>query len=168
LRWRSRSPEATRQAARALAAALPAEGLVVALCGPLGAGKTLFAKGLAEGLGIDPAAVASPTFTIAHEHVAPDGRRLAHVDLFRIESQSELEAAGFLDWLEPGCVVVVEWSDRLPEALPAERIEVRLERPDPEGAPTERVLSAVASGPAARAALARWSAALAATGGGSR
>ena len=113
------SPEATRAAAGALARAVGPEGLLIALIGPLGAGKTVFAKGLAEGLGIDPAVVASPTFVIASEYPVPDGRRLAHIDLYRVESAAELEAAGFLDWLEPGVLVAVEWADRLPEALPA-------------------------------------------------
>jgi tRNA threonylcarbamoyladenosine biosynthesis protein TsaE len=138
-----------------------AGGLVVALVGPLGAGKTVFVKGLAEGLGIDPAAVASPTFAIASEYAAPAGRRLAHVDLYRVESTGELEATGFLDLLEPGAVVAVEWADRLPGALPADRLEVRLGRPDAAGAPSRRMIEAEASGPVAEAALARWSEALA-------
>jgi tRNA threonylcarbamoyladenosine biosynthesis protein TsaE len=161
LRLPSPSPEATRAAAGALARALDAGGLVVALMGPLGAGKTVFVKGLAEGLGIDPAAVASPTFAIASEYAAPGGRRLAHVDLYRVESTGELEATGFLDLLEPGAVVAVEWADRLPGALPADRLEVRLGRPDAARAPSRRVIEAEASGPVAEAALARWSEALA-------
>ncbi len=154
------SPEATRAAARALARAVGPEGLLVALIGPLGAGKTVFAKGLAEGLGLDPAVVASPTFVIASEYTAPDGRRLAHIDLYRVESAAELETAGFLDWLEPGVLVAVEWADRLPEALPADRLELRLSRPDAETSAESRTLHAKALGAQAEAALARWSASL--------
>ncbi len=154
------SPEATRAAARALARAVGPEGLLIALIGPLGAGKTVFAKGLAEGLGLDPAVVASPTFVIASEYTAPDGRRLAHIDLYRVESAAELEAAGFLDWLEPGALVVVEWADRLPEALPADRLELRLSRPDAEASAESRTLHAKALGAQAEAVLARWSASL--------
>ena len=156
LRFPSRSPEETRAAARTLAAAVDPRGLVVALIGPLGAGKTVFVKGLAEGLGVDPASVASPTFVIASEYAAPSGRRLAHVDLYRVNSAGELEAAGFLDLLEPGAVVAVEWADRIPEALPPDRIELRIERDGAEGEPTRRVLNAVAFGDVAGAALARW------------
>ena len=123
----SRGPESTRVAARALADCIPESGLILALMGPLGAGKTVFVKGLAEGLGVDPARVTSPTFVIANEYPAP-GRLLAHVDLYRIESAQELEATGFLDYLEPGAVVAVEWADRFPDALPADRLELRLLR----------------------------------------
>ncbi len=154
------SPEATRAAARALARAVGPEGLLIALIGPLGAGKTVFAKGLAEGLGLDPTVVASPTFVIASEYTAPDGRCLAHIDLYRVESVAELETAGFLDWLEPGVLVVVEWADRLPEALPADRLELRLSRPDAETSAESRTLHAKALGAQAEAALARWSASL--------
>jgi len=156
LRFVSRSPEQTRAAGRALGAALGGGGLAVALRGPLGAGKTLFVKGLAEGLGIDPRAVASPTFTIASEYRAPDGRRLAHVDLYRVESEGELEAAGFLDLLEPGTVLAVEWADRFPAALPADRLEVAIERAPGAGAPERRVLHAKACGEVSRAVCARW------------
>jgi tRNA threonylcarbamoyladenosine biosynthesis protein TsaE len=159
------SPEATRAAAGALARSLGPEGLVVALVGPLGAGKTVFAKGLAEGLGLDPAVVASPTFVIASEYTAPDGRRLAHVDLYRVESATELEEAGFLDWLEPGVLLVVEWADRLPDALPADRLELRLSRPGAQVSADSRTLQAKALGAKAAAALARWSASLEAAPG---
>lgn len=171
MRFRSPSPEATHAAARALAGSAGAEGLVVALCGPLGAGKTAFVKGLAEGLGIDPAGVASPTFVIASEYDTTAGavRRLAHVDLYRVESAGELDAAAFQDLLEPGALVAVEWADRLPEALPPERLEIRIRWADPEPEPEtraggDRELSVEARGSAAEAALARWREALAAGG----
>ncbi len=163
MQFASPSPEATRAAARGLASALDERGLIVALIGPLGAGKTVFAQGLAEGLGVDPAQVASPSFVIASEYPLAGGRRLAHVDLYRVGSRDELDATGFLDLLEPGAVVAVEWADRVPDALPAERLEVRIERPDPRGASTQRVVNAVAWGSVAEAALARWRKALAAS-----
>jgi tRNA threonylcarbamoyladenosine biosynthesis protein TsaE len=139
-----------------------AEGLLVALVGPLGAGKTVFVKGLAEGLGVDPRLVASPTFVIAHEYPAgrAGGRPLAHVDLYRVASEAELESAGFLDLLHAGAVLAVEWADRLPEALPADRLEVRIERGDRDASPTHRRISTVALGPVSAGALARWREAL--------
>jgi tRNA threonylcarbamoyladenosine biosynthesis protein TsaE len=155
---RSPSPEATFAAGRALGVCLERSGAVIGLEGPLGAGKTLFVKGLAAGLGLEPAAVASPTFVIAHEHPLPDGRVLVHVDLYRVESEPELENAGLLDWLRPGRVVVVEWSDRLSRALPAERLTLRFER-DPER-DSHRRLNAIASGAGAQELVARWGAAL--------
>jgi tRNA threonylcarbamoyladenosine biosynthesis protein TsaE len=160
LRFVSRSPEATRRAGRQLAASARRCDLLLALVGPLGAGKTAFVKGLAEGLGLDPAALASPTFVIASEYALPGGGRLAHVDLYRVQSAGELEAAGFLDLLAPGTLVAVEWADRLPDALPADRLELRIERPAAATEPERRVLHARASGEASRAVLARWRAAL--------
>lgn len=159
MRLRSPSPERTREAARRLAAAIGPRGGTLALVGPLGAGKTLFVKGLAEGLGLDPGSVTSPTFVIAHEYEpAAAGVRLIHVDLYRLETRDELEAVGFGDWLAPGNLVAIEWSDRFPEALPEDRLEVRLQ-PQP-GEPGSREIRALAYGPEARGALRRWRAAL--------
>ena len=157
---RSPSPEATQAAGRLLGEVLRDErdAGVVALVGELGAGKTVFAKGFAAGLGIDPRALASPTFVLVHEHAAPDGRRLAHVDCYRLRSAAELEAAGFLDLLAPGVVAVVEWGDRFPDALPADHLRIELARVS--GRDSQRRLSAVASGPSAAAWLERWQLAL--------
>lgn len=149
--WHSRSPDETRSLARGLAAAVAREGAVVSLVGPLGAGKTEFAKGVAEGFGLDAAAVASPSFTIASELPIAAGR-LVHADWFRVGSLAELEAAGLDDWLAPGTMLVVEWGDRFPEALGGDALDVRLE----ETAPGERRVTASARGPRAEGVLARW------------
>jgi tRNA threonylcarbamoyladenosine biosynthesis protein TsaE len=125
---------------------------VIALIGPLGAGKTAFVQGLAEGLGLDSRRVSSPTFVIASEYPLPDGRRLAHVDLYRVEHEGELEAAGYLDLLTADAVLAIEWADRLPSALPADRLEVRLTR---TGA-SDRELHARATGPASTRLLEAW------------
>lgn len=99
-------------------------GDVVALTGDLGAGKTSFVQGLARGLGVR-GRVASPSFTIVNEH---EGRLpLFHVDFYRLESARELDHIGFEDYFARGGVVVVEWADRFPEALPAERLDIRVE-----------------------------------------
>lgn len=109
-------------------------GDTVALVGELGAGKTSFVQGVAIGLGVTDM-VSSPTFTIVKEHV--DGPvPLFHVDFYRLEHAAELAAIGFDDYFERGGVVVVEWADRFPGALPAARIDVRLEIVD---ADTRRV-----------------------------
>lgn len=158
LRFRSQGIEGTRQAGRALGAAAADRGLVLALVGALGAGKTVFVKGLAEGLGIDPAQVASPTFAIVNEYPGEcsggPGTRLAHVDLYRLERSEELAEVGFLDLLEPDAVVAVEWGDRFPEALPADRLVLELVRPD--GEPESRLCEASALGDAAAAVLVDW------------
>lgn len=164
--FRSPGAETTLSTAAALASVVGAEGLVVALVGPLGAGKTVFAKGLARGIGIDPGEVASPTFTIASQYRAPGGRRFAHVDLYRLTSADELDAAGFLDLLVPGAIVAVEWADRFLEALPRDHLRVEIRRGGERagsggaaGSPSgevPRVLDALAFGPIAKASLTRW------------
>lgn len=159
MRLRSPSPEATRAAARGLAEAVGARGLVVALIGELGVGKTLFAKGLAEGLGIDPRGVASPTFVIASEYPRPQGGLFAHVDVYRLRNLLELEGAGFRDLLAPGVVLAVEWGDRVSQALPGDRMEVRIAR-DPADA-SAREIEVTALGPNAASCEAQWRARLA-------
>lgn len=160
LRFRSPSPERTAAAARLLASLLDDRGLVVSLVGDLGVGKTVFVKGFAEGLGIDPASVVSPTFVICSEYPTRTGRGLAHVDLYRVERIGELEATGFVDLLEPGAVVAVEWGDRFREALPSDHLEIEILRPDPVADPARRDLHALSCGPVSSAALARWTDAL--------
>jgi tRNA threonylcarbamoyladenosine biosynthesis protein TsaE len=132
LRFRSSERAQTRAIAHRLARAIERVeetrrvGFVVALEGPLGAGKTEWVKGLAEGFGIEPDLVASPTFVIANEYDAR--RRLVHADLYRLEHDGELDAAGLGDWLAPGQVVAVEWADRFPGAMPEDRVVVRIAR----------------------------------------
>jgi len=129
------------------------------LSGPLGAGKTLFAKGLAQGLGVAAADVVSPTFAICSEYDLADGRRIAHFDAYRLESAADLESAGFLDLLDAGTIVLIEWGERFRDALPADRLEIEFSRPGE--IPTQRRLAALAYGPAAHQALVQWRAALA-------
>jgi tRNA threonylcarbamoyladenosine biosynthesis protein TsaE len=96
-------------------------GRAVLLEGPLGAGKTAFARGLAEGLGCDPDDVSSPTFTIMQEY---RGRTpLLHVDLYRL-TPAEVDDLG-LDEMLVGHVVAVEWPDRWRDA-PADAIRVTI------------------------------------------
>jgi tRNA threonylcarbamoyladenosine biosynthesis protein TsaE len=111
------TPEDTWAWGHALGASLAA-GAVVALCGPLGAGKTQAAKGIVAGLG-SQAAVTSPTFTLVHEY--RDGRLpVFHFDFYRHERPEAVLAAGWDDILDEPGVVVVEWADRFPGLLPAQ------------------------------------------------
>ena len=88
-------------------------GLVIALSGDLGAGKTQLVKGIARGLGI-AARIHSPTFTLVN--VMAGGRlTLFHLDLYRLEKPGEIYAAGLEDYLQPDGVAVIEWAERLPE-----------------------------------------------------
>ena len=129
----TRSADATARVARALGRAMepvPRGGLFVALLGDLGAGKTVFAGGLFRGLGVSASVpVVSPTFTVARAY---RGRMpIHHVDAYHVLSLAELEAAGFEEMGGDGHVTCVEWGDRVPEALPADRLEVSL-RPEPD------------------------------------
>ena len=140
----------------AVAAALATElggGTVIHLVGELGAGKTHFVKGLAAGLGIEPDQVSSPTFVIVSQYRA-GGRMLAHVDLYRLQSAEDLDDVGFLDLLEPGAVVAVEWADRFPEALPRDRLELRVERN--EAVEGSRSFTASATGEGSRRLESAW------------
>lgn len=109
-RWRTRSPEETRELGARLAAEVRPHGTLL-LSGDLGAGKTVLVQGVAAGLGIDPAEVQSPTFTLVREHVAGDAR-LLHVDLYRLDAR-EAAAIGLEEELAGAGVKVVEWAERL-------------------------------------------------------
>ena len=114
------SEAATVDAGRQLGSTLRA-GHVVLLSGPLGAGKTAFVRGLAEGLGCDPDDVSSPTFTIVQEYA---GRvPLQHVDLYRLRPDEVDDLA--LEDLMAGAVMAIEWPDRWHRA-PADAITVTI------------------------------------------
>ncbi|MEZ4281028.1 MAG: tRNA (adenosine(37)-N6)-threonylcarbamoyltransferase complex ATPase subunit type 1 TsaE [Myxococcota bacterium] len=131
-RFDSPAPETTAELAELLGRSIGARGLAIGLVGPLGAGKTLFVKGLAAGLGVDPRIVSSPTFVIAQQYFVPEGpEALHHLDLYRLASEAELESIGFLDLLGPGQVLAVEWLDRFPDVLGPDRLEIELAPPAP-------------------------------------
>ncbi len=89
---------------------------VIALVGSLGAGKTRLARAIAEGLGVDPLVVSSPTFVLIHEY---EGNLIVfHFDAYRLASASQFEALGVADYWEAGGVCLVEWADRVSELIP--------------------------------------------------
>jgi len=121
----SDSPARTEEAGRALARGL-ADGDVVSLVGDLGAGKTVFARGVLRGLGVEEV-VQSPTFVVEREY---RGRLVArHLDLYRIEGDSALREIGIPDRFTEGGVFLIEWGDRAARHLPASRIDVVLSEP---------------------------------------
>ena len=124
----SQTPEQTLDAAEDLARRVDS-GVVISLVGDLGAGKTQFVKGLGRGLGLDPVDITSPTFALVNEYAGTTERALVHMDFYRLESETALEAVGYLDLLALDAILAIEWADRFPEALPADRLEIRIERP---------------------------------------
>ena len=124
---RTGSEEGTFEEGRRLAAALR-PGDIVLLTGSLGAGKTVFVRGLAAGLGLDPDVVHSPSFTIVSEYgPAPSGVKLVHVDLYRIDAAAEIEDLGLADYLDGGHVLAVEWGEKMPERLRGGAVRVTIE-----------------------------------------
>jgi tRNA threonylcarbamoyladenosine biosynthesis protein TsaE len=114
---------------------------VFALSGELGTGKTVLARGIAIGLGLDASDISSPTFIIMREH---SGGRLPffHIDLYRLEGV-DLANTGWEECLDAGGVTVIEWPDRAGPLLPDDRLEVRLEHI----ADTKRRIVVAATGP---------------------
>ena len=98
---------------------------VIALTGPLGAGKTYLAKGIAAGLQVNDAQVVnSPTFVLVNEY---RGRlHMYHVDSYRLADSAELAALGFEDMCDAGGLVVVEWADKIQDLLPADSLSIEL------------------------------------------
>lgn len=119
----SESPEATWSVGEFVGKRLKA-GMVLCLTGDLGAGKTLFTKGVAAGLGVK-ADVTSPSFTLMNLY---DGRLpVAHFDLYRLDDGGDLDEIGFYEYAdEPVGVAIIEWADKFPEALPPHHLSVVL------------------------------------------
>src|SRR2546421_12495121 len=121
------SPEETIALGRQLATKLRAPMLVL-LHGDLGAGKTTLVKGIAEGFGAARAEdVTSPTFTLVHEYRGPH-ITLYHIDLYRIDTQRELETLGLDDLLAPNCILLIEWGEKFPRLRRDQNLEITLER----------------------------------------
>jgi tRNA threonylcarbamoyladenosine biosynthesis protein TsaE len=124
LEFFSKSPEQTRRIGMRLGSVLK-KGDVVCLQGELGAGKTTFVQGLAQGWGsID--AVSSPTFIIVNLYRRADGAQLFHLDTYRLESQPEAEELDLESMLSEG-VLIVEWPERLGSLTPEERQRIKLD-----------------------------------------
>ncbi|MCX5698010.1 MAG: tRNA (adenosine(37)-N6)-threonylcarbamoyltransferase complex ATPase subunit type 1 TsaE [Candidatus Omnitrophica bacterium] len=121
----SNSEKETLNLAKALAVNLRRKD-TVCLFGQLGSGKTVFAKGIALGLGIAQEDITSPTFILIHEYLK--GRLpLYHFDLYRLEREQDILELGYEEYLYGDGVSVVEWADRLGHLMPKEYLRVNLE-----------------------------------------
>ncbi len=168
MEFRAETTEATlRWGARVAAALRTTEtaGLLLALEGDLGAGKTVFVRGLGRALGVDPAEpIVSPTFTIARDYRLPGPHlvELHHLDAYRLGGPDDLEAAGFEEMCGSGRLTCVEWSENVVDALPEDRLELEITLASesraavPDGAAPEvaRILSLRATGTVAARVLA--------------
>lgn len=110
------SPEHTARVGRALGALLR-EGDVLALHGPMGAGKTNLVRGIAAGMGHSERLVSSPTFVIVNEYDTPGRTPLVHADAYRLGGADELESVGWERFTDGLAVVAVEWAERIDSAL---------------------------------------------------
>ena len=133
--YRTASEEATIALGEQLARGLPRQRVVL-LIGNLGAGKTTMAKGIVRGLGAaEPEDVSSPTFTLIHEY-GTEGR-VYHIDLYRLDEASQVATLGLDEIFERDAVVLIEWGERFPQLLPAERTEIRIRTVANDGSENE-------------------------------
>lgn len=102
----------------------------IALYGDLGVGKTAFVRGFASVIA-PTSAVRSPTFALVNEYKAKP-RSLFHFDMYRIESEDDLYSIGFYDYIERAGICLVEWSEKIPYALPEDYLRVTVEKNDPQ------------------------------------
>jgi len=118
-------PEQTRVLGLQFGEALKG-GMVLALEGDLGCGKTVFVKGLAEGLKVpEDIYVTSPSYTLIHEY--PGRLPLFHIDLYRIENAVDIDELGLFDIMDGKNVVAIEWAERIRDALPPGGMTLRFE-----------------------------------------
>lgn len=123
--------EATEAAGAEWAGILRA-GATLLLEGDLGAGKTTFARGLARGLGV-AGDITSPTHALVQIHAGRDGRRLVHVDAYRLAGPAQVDGLLLEEIVEPGDLVVIEWPERLGDRTPPDALRLRLTALEPVG-----------------------------------
>lgn len=122
--FNSKSPSETIRIGKTIGISLQA-GDVVALVGELGAGKTQFIKGLAQGVGVGKSVyVSSPSFTLINEYKGEIP--FYHIDLYRLEEEKEAEELGLEEYFHGEGITAIEWADRIPSLLPAEFLCVNI------------------------------------------
>ena len=105
---------------------------LVAFYAPMGAGKTTFTTAVCRALGVEGDAVSSPTFSIVNEYRTKDGESVFHFDFYRINKVSEALDIGFYDYIDSGCLCLMEWPENIEDIIPDETVRVRISV-DPDG-----------------------------------
>lgn len=113
------------------------DNVLIAFYAPMGAGKTTFITAVCRALGVEGDAVSSPTFSIVNEYRTNGGESIFHFDFYRITKTSEALDIGFYDYIDSGCLCLMEWPENIDDILPDETVRVRISV-DPDGS---RVLS---------------------------
>lgn len=127
---KSSSERQTKNIAKKIAGEIKDKGGVVGLIGDLGAGKTTFAQGFAEGLGVKEKVI-SPTFVLIREHKIPNTKKMFfHIDLYRLEGEVNLLELGLRDLFKGDDVVLIEWADKVKGRLPGNAVEVVIKKID--------------------------------------
>ena len=99
---------------------------VIAFYAPMGAGKTTFTNAICRRLGVSDDAVSSPTFAIVNEYRTGDGEPMYHFDFYRITKVSEALDIGFYDYIDSGCLCILEWPGNIEDILPEETLRVSI------------------------------------------
>ena len=110
---------------------------LIAFYAPMGAGKTTFTTAICRALGVEGDAVSSPTFSIVNEYRTKDGESVFHFDFYRINRIAEALDIGFYDYIDSGCLCLMEWPENIEDILPDETVRVHISV-DPDGS---RILS---------------------------
>ena len=122
----------------AVAVAAAGQRMTIALCGTLGAGKTRFCQALAAACGVPREEVVSPTFVLCQQYQGD--RSINHLDAYRLHDEDELRELGVEELIESADLTIIEWADRVPDALPDEHLRIEID----------------VIGPTARRFVARW------------
>jgi tRNA threonylcarbamoyladenosine biosynthesis protein TsaE len=125
----SHTPQETERIGECLGSMLT-RGDIIALAGELGTGKTTLVRGVAHGMGIEAQEVASPSFTLVNVYEAP--LPLYHIDLYRLDNEADLLEIDYEEYIKGDGVVIIEWADRIPKAVPPESLWIQLRYLDAE------------------------------------
>ena len=124
LSYTTNSPAETHALAKRIGAAVK-PGTCIAFFGGMGAGKTTFTRGLAEGIGL-PDLVSSPTFALVNEYHAAGCIPVYHFDMYRVTSPEALETTGFWDYPQEDSVFVIEWAENIADELPEPLVKITI------------------------------------------